>query len=346
MKRPNGTGNVYKPTGRNTWTARVVDHWEKSEGSVSGIKPVWKTKGGFRSKKDAINYLPIIIAQAPKATKKTAPTLESYWASYETNDLPKLSKSKQTAYRIAWNRLEGIHNYPVDMITVGILRDTVSAASDSYYPARDCKVLLSHLFKLAGADGWASKDLPSYIVLPDLEEKEREVFSLEEQEALWHVYESGNIDACIPLAMIYTGMMPGELYDLKTENIDLESGKIEGAGKKTKVRKASPIYIPKDVVPVFQDLISAAQPSGYLFKRMEDVWRHRYYAALEAAGCRKLEPYCCRHSMATRLAITEGIAPQTVQRIMRWSSTKMLDRYAHPDSEDVKTAVEKVKRGL
>lgn len=343
MKRPNGTGNVYKPKGRSTWTARVVDHWEESS-SLSGLKPVWKTKGGFATKKDAVNYLPTLIAAAPKATKKTAPKLEYYWESYESNEMPKLSKSKQTAYRIAWKRLETIHAYPMDMITVGTLRDAVSTAAESYYPARDCKVLLSHLFKLAGADGWVSKDLPSYIVLPELEEKEREVFSSEEQEALWRVYESGNTDVCIPLAMIYTGMMPGELYDLKVENIDLESGVILGAGKKTKVRKAAPIYIPEDVIPVFQDLISAAQPTGYLFKRMQDVWRKRYYDALEAAGCRKLEPYCCRHSMATRLAITEGVAPQTVQRIMRWSSTKMLDRYAHPDAEDVKTAVAKVKR--
>lgn len=345
MKRPNGTGNVYKPKGRSTWTARVVDHYIEAD-NKSGLKPVWKTKGGFKSKKDALNYLPTLIAQAPKASKRIAPILESYWESYENNELPKLSKSKQTAYKIAWKRMDKIHSYPVDMITVGTLRDTVGEVAGSYYPARDCKVLLSHLFKLAGADGWASKDLPSYIVLPDLEEKERTVFSPQEQEALWRLYESGNIDACIPLAMIYTGMMPGELYDLKAENIDLKAGKIEGAGKKTKARRESPIYIPDDVVPVFQDLISGAQPSGYLFKRMEDAWYKRYYAALEAAGCRRLEPYCCRHSMATRLAITEGVAPQTVQRIMRWSSTKMLDRYAHPDAEDVKNAVKKVKRGL
>ena len=52
-KRPNGTGNVYKRG--STWTARVVDHWAPSA-SATGMKPVWKTKGGFAKKKDAINY--------------------------------------------------------------------------------------------------------------------------------------------------------------------------------------------------------------------------------------------------------------------------------------------------
>lgn len=344
MRRPNGSGNVYKPKNRPTWTARVVDHYEPSD-SLSGIKPVWKTKSGFRTKKEALNYLQV-LAESKPGKKQAPPTLKYYWDTYEKDDLPKLSKSKQTAYRIAWKRLESIAYTTIDAITVSMLRDAVSSAASSYYPARDCKILLSHLYKLAGADGWVSKDLPSYIVLPTLEETERQVFSVDEQAALWALYESGDIDAAIPLVMICTGMMPGELYNLKVSNIDLEAGKITGAGLKTKVRKASPIYIPDDIVPVLQDLISAAPPSGFLFKRMETEWYARYYAALKTANCRRLEPYCCRHSMATRLAITEGIAPQTVQRIMRWSSTKMLDRYAHPDADDVKTAVNSVNRGL
>ena len=346
MKRPNGSGNVYKPKGRATWTARVVDHYVPSD-SLSGIKPVWKTKGGFKTKKDALNYLPILVNEGPRATKKTAPSLESYWITFEKNDLPKLSKSKKAQYRIAWNRLKPIAHYPVDAITVSLLRETVSATATTFYPARDCKVLLNHLFELAGADGWVQRELPSYITLPKKDEKERQVFTPEEQAALWKLYESGDRDAAIPLIIICTGMMPGELYNLKIENIDFAAGKITGAGMKTKVRRESPIYLPDDVIPLLQDLVEASgSQSGHIFKRSEDVWRHRYYAALEAAGCRKLEPYCCRHSMATRLAITEGVAPQTIQRIMRWSSTKMLDRYAHPDQDDVRSAVQKVNRGL
>ena len=67
--------------------------------------------------------------------------------------------------------------------------------------------------------------------------------------------------------------------------------------------------------------------------------------ALEAAGCRRLEPYCCRHSTATRLAITENIAPQTIQRIMRWSTSRMLDRYTHPDTSDIHDAANTIRKG-
>ena len=144
--------------------------------------------------------------------------------------------------------------------------------------------------------------------------------------------------------MICTGMMPGEFMRLHKDNIDIEGHKIIGAGLKTKVRRESPIYLPNDIIPVVEDLIANARPNGYIFKLVEDDWYKRYYAALERSNCRRLEPYCCRHSTATRLAITEGIAPQTIQRMMRWSSTKMLDRYAHPDADDVLAAANTIKR--
>lgn len=338
-KRPNGTGNVYQRG--STWTARVVDHYVPSPASKSGLRPVWKTKGGFLRKKDAINYLPT-LQTAPK--EKRPPTLEHYWLSYSQNDLPKLSKSKQVAYRGAWKKLAPLARYRVDLLTVSILRDTVSEVANSYYTARDCKVLLNHLFELAGADGFVSKDLPSYIVLPELEETERQVFTDEEQTALWKLYESGDPDAPIPLVMIYTSMMPGELMRLNVSNIDIAHQVITGAGLKTKVRKSAPIILPRDIIPVVEDLIANARPNGDIFKRVEKDWYARYYAALEKAGCRRLEPYCCRHSTATRLAVTEGIAPQTIQRIMRWSSTKMLDRYAHPDASDLLAAANTITR--
>ena len=340
-KRPNGTGSVYQ-RGR-TWTARVVDHYVPAE-NKQGFRPVWKTKGGFKTKKDAINYLPTLISATPGA-ERTTPDLASYWKTFSENELPNLSVSKQVAYRGAWKKMEPIiGHYPVDKLSVTILREAVEKVSTSHYTARDCKVVLSHLYKLIGADGWASKDVPTYIVLPKLQEKEREVFTEQEQKALWTLYESGDMDAAIPLVMIYTGMMPGEMQALKVEHIDIEKRQIIGVGMKTKVRKASPVYLPTDIVPVVEDLIKNARPDGFIFTRREKVWYDQYYAALQKAGCRRLEPYCCRHSTATRLAITEGIAPQTVQRAMRWSTSRMLDRYAHPDSGEVFAAVDTMKK--
>ena len=337
--RPNGTGTAFKRG--KTWTSRVVVGWKPREGMKA--TPIYRAKGGFKTKREALEYcLTLLNAQ----DKKPAPKLYEYWNAYHTGEFEKLSKSKQTAYTGAWNKLPALHYRPIDLITVAEIREAVANAASTYYTARDCKTVLTRLFELAGADGYCNKDLPSYIVLPKLEEKERKVFTDEEQRSLWQLYESGDNRAAIPLLMICTGMMPGEMQRLKVEHIDLANQKIIGVGMKTKVRKESPVFLPNDILPIVEDLIANAQPSGYIFARNEDKWYADYYAALQAANCRRLEPYCCRHTTATRLAITENIAPQTIKRMMRWSTTKMLDRYAHPDETAIMEAANTITRVL
>ena len=343
-RRGNGQGTAYKRG--NTWTASVVIGWkavEVEEGEPPRKVAVKRSKGGFSTKKDALAFCPTLL-EAVYAPDRAAPQMITYWDTYESGEMEKLSTSKQVAYRGAWKKLAPLHYRLVNQISVAELRELVSSVASSYYTARDCKTLLTRLFELAGADGWCSKELPSYIVLPKLEEKRREIFTDVEQAALWKLYEAGDLRAAIPLLMINTGMMPGEMQRLKVEHIDLEDHTISGVGMKTKVRRESPVFIPDDTLPLVEDLIAHAQPSGYLWVRNEDKWYAQYYDALAAAGCRRLEPYCCRHTTATRLAISEGIAPQTIKRMMRWSTAKMLDRYAHPDDAHVREAANSLKQ--
>ena len=339
--RGNGQGCAYK-SGKS-WEAQVVIGYRAPSNPSKQPIPIKRKKRGFQTKAAALAYCPILLAGGREPVTK-APRLFEYWETYKKGEYANLSKSKQTAYTIAWNRLKSLHDLRVDTITVEMLRTAVSSNCQTYYPARDCRSLLSNLFSLAGADRFADKDLPSFIVLPPLEEKEQTPFSVDEQAAIWKLYESGDRRAAIPLLMIYTGMMPGEAQALKVENIDLEAKVIVNAGLKTKVRKATPIVLADCLLPVMEDLIANARPNGYIWKRHSTEWYDAYYAALEAAGCRRLPPYSCRHTTATALAITEGIAPQTIRRVMRWSTTRMLDRYAHPQTGDALTAVNTIKK--
>ena len=342
--RGNGQGTAYQRKKGGTWTAEVTIGWRLPTDENKNPIPIKRTKGGFKKKSDALAYCPILLAGGEK--KKTqAPRLFEYWDTYEKGEYTKLSKSKQSAYRTAWKKLKPLHDLRVDNITVDFLRKTVTDACPTFDPAKDCKSVLTNLFSLAAADRFADKDLPSFIVLPKHEEKERQPFTDLEQAALWKLYESGDKRAAIPLLMIYTGMMPGEAQGLRVEHIDLVQRVIINAGIKTKVRKATPIVISANILPLVEDLVAKAQPSGYIWKRNEDEWYEAYYGALESAGCRRLTPYSCRHTTATALAITEGVAPQTIKRVMRWSTTKMLDRYAHPEMSDALSAVDSIKKG-
>lgn len=265
-----------------------------------------------------------------------------YWEIYSKGDMLQISKGKQSAYRTAWKKLKAIHDVRVDAITVDLLRKTVSDACKTFDTAKDCKSMLSNLFGLAAADRFADRDLPSFIILPSHEERETEPFTDEEQEKIWAMYEKGDLRAAAHLLMIFSGLMPGEAMKLRVDQIDLENKVILRAGMKTKVRKQTPIVIADCILPVVEDLIAHARPNGYIWKQVEKDWYDSYYALLEDAGCRRLAPYSCRHTTATALAVDSKVAPQTIRKIMRWSTVRMLDRYAHPDASDALNGVNQI----
>lgn len=330
--RGNGQGTVYKRG--KTWEARYTLGW-RMDPVTNKRRIVQRCSGGHKTKNDAIEAL---MHLKDEAILRPCPSLIEYWEMYKAGEMCALGESKKTAYRIAWEKIKVLHYKKVNTITVSDLRNAAEAAASTYYPRKDIKTVLSHLFKLAGADGFAQKDLPDYIQLPTLEENERLPFSDMEQSALWKAYESGCKDARIALVMIYTGMMPGEILKLRKEMIDFEEKVIRDVGIKTKVRKNSVVYFPDSIAPILQELCEETK-HGKLFEINKDNLYARYYAALEEAGCRRLTPYSCRHTTATALTITQNIAPQTIKKIMRWSTTRMLDRYAHPTSKDASDAI-------
>lgn len=337
--RGNGTGTAFKRG--NTWTAQVV-YDRVYVADDKPLKKLTRSKGGFKSRDEALRYCPILKNGPQKA--ELAPPLSHYWETYKDGAYTALSASKQQAYRTAWKKLEKIQDTRIDQLTVSDLQKLVSEKCNSYYTTRDVRTLLINLFRIAAAEGYANKDIPAFIQLPALEEKEQTPFSQTEQALLWKQYESGDLRAAVPLLMIYTGMMPGEAMALRVDQIDIPGRRIHGAGMKTAVRKKTDIVLADQIVPLVQDLIDHAQPSGYIWKRVEDEWYANYHAVLKDSGCRDLPPYSCRHTTATALAITKNIAPQTVTKIMRWSSAKMLDRYAHPDQKDALKAVNRIKK--
>ena len=340
--RGNGTGCAYYDPIHRYWIAQVVDGYRKPEDRTKQMIPVKKTKSGFKRREDALAYCSVMKNGPQKPL--LAPTLAEYWETYKDGQYAALSASKQQAYRTAWKKLESIKDTRIDQLTVAGLQKVVSETCSSYYTTRDCRALLISLFRIAAAEGYVNKDVPTFIQLPSLEETEQTPFSETEQKALWKRYEEGDLRAAVPLLMIYTGMMPGEAQRLRVDQIDLEGHRITGAGLKTKVRKQTDIVLAETIIPLVQDLIDHAQPSGYIWKRFESEWYQNYYDVLEAAGCRRLTPYSCRHTTATALAVTKNIAPQTVRKVMRWSTAKMLDRYAHPDQADALKAVNRIKK--
>ena len=97
--RGNGQGSAIKRG--NTWTAiwttgYYVEATEGGETPRRVLHQKRKWKGGFKTKTAALAY-----AANPEPEREKCPTLRSYYNGWEAADYQDLSKSKQTAFRIA-----------------------------------------------------------------------------------------------------------------------------------------------------------------------------------------------------------------------------------------------------
>ena len=334
-RRGNGTGSVYQRKDCAGWTAQIPN------GHASNGRTKYIRKGGFKTKTDALKALATLKEEHNNS--KPLPTLSYYYKVFCKGRGAKISADKQKAYEIAYNRLKEYHNTPVNQLKVADIQDVINNTCDSFYPAKDVRTVLRHVLRRAAADDLpVNITLPDLLELPKLEEQKREPFTEEEQIALWLSYEAGNRPASVPLVMIYTGMMTGEMRQLRADMIDLDHQQIVGAGLKTEERRTKHILIPDDIVPIIQDW-TEQKPTGRIFSMNEEDFYKMYYKALADAGIeRHLTPYSCRTTTATTLAVHREVAPQVLQRVMRWKSTKVMDRYVNPNDSDARKALGKI----
>ena len=80
------------------------------------------------------------------------------------------------------------------------------------------------------ADMAVSVNLARLLTLPELVEEEPIPFSEDELRQFWDAYGKGDYIIGYVLLMIYSGMMPGELLQMKTDMIDWSSREVRGCG--------------------------------------------------------------------------------------------------------------------
>lgn len=335
-KRGNGTGTAFKRG--KTWYAQVTRYLyvEEKDGVQRQVRR-YKTKGGFSTKRDALEY----IAKLKNAEERKVPTLLDLYAVWEKNEYPKLSKSKQQGYTVARRRLEPIIGRKIDSLTTEDLQNIVNEQADSYYKARDMKTLLSHLYKRAMADQFVSQNLSTFITLPTLNEQEGIPFAPEEVDKMWAAYADGDIFIGYLLLMIYSGMMPAELFSCQKDMIDFDRCEIWGCGRKTKKRKEVPIVFAECVKPVLIELCESVD--GQLLQPMQkNKWYDQYHDEVKKIGIRDLPPYSCRHTTGTEAA-KQNLNASTIQKIMRHSKITTSQKYIHLGSSEVHAGLDGMK---
>ena len=327
-KRSNGSGTIRKVGNKYELRLTVYDPDRRT------------ISRRFDKKSEAQAAAPALRAEliGMADNKRETATVGAIYDLWLSTSATKLSGSKQTAYRIAWNRISKYKNAKIDALDLTDLQGLVAGLT--YYPARDIKTLLSHLYKRACAQQDVPTNLAQYIELPPLQEAEPEPFSVAEVKQMWSAWSSGDSFVGYLLLMIYTGMMPGELLKCTQDMINWEDQTITGAGLKTKERKLKPIVLPTIILPVLIQICEVAGDKLVGIRR--DAFYDEYHECTKRIGVRDLDPYSCRHTTASVLALNADIAPALITKAMRQTRPLTTERYKHADSDQIREALDQI----
>lgn len=175
------------------------------------------------------------------------------------------------------------------------------------------------------------------------ESKPKWILSEEEEERLLSV-TSGWFKDILILAL-YTGMRQGELVNLKFEDIDLRNQMI--TVRNTKTGKDRHILMNQSVLEVLRARKESQGDTEYVFPKCKGKrpWnvRSAFVRACSKAKMVGLRFHDFRHTFNTYL-LTHGTDVATLQRLTGHSDLRMLMRYSHPSSEDMKKAIRTLDR--
>lgn len=328
--RSNGEGSIYKRG--STWTIVLR--------SFVGDQVKRVSKGGFQTKKAAMEYLPNLKEALDTKLPDSIGFCKLWERFQETKRFIELSSGKKTAYSIAYKKCVPLYQFKdVRDIKYRDLQPIVDGLN--FYPARDIKVLLGAMFELAKKMDWATQDPSRGIDLPKLEKSEKVIFSDEDIKKLSNFARSDIYGKYFMLGIL-CGFRPIELRSVTAEMIDFDKHMICGAGHKTDLGKEAPVMLSTEAENYAHALITEGIPSF----SGDDAFYSAFYSTLEKAGIdnpnHRITPNSMRHTFVTRLT-RAGVSPAILQKAARHTSYETtMQNYTHLPMEDVLMAVNKV----
>lgn len=307
--RPNGSGTVYKRG--KTWTARIVIAWkERPDGTFT---PVYRTKGGFPRKKDALNHIPELF-KTPRQEKKLS-MHEIYDAWLPTHE-GRVGKSTMDCYKAAWKYFKPIHYLPFADIDLDDLQECVDDCPCGKRTKENMKALAGLLMKYAIPRHQTDLNYAEYIHTGNDEKGTHPAFTREQIELI-HAQIGITPHAEDVYCLIYTGFRPAELFSLTKDSY--KDGILYG-GIKTEAGKNRAVPVHPKIAPIIASRMQST--SEYLFPKDDSTqmspkyFRDNYfYPVLAAANIQPITtkdnpahyvPYSCRHTFANLLKDVPG----------------------------------------
>lgn len=338
MKNPNGYGSISKLSGNRRKPYMVRRTVQRTpEG-----KQIFEVLGYYATRKEAMQAL-AKYNENPNQFKSQDITFAELYEKFAERKFKRISESGVNGYRHAYVISEPLYGMKFVDIKSPQLQHIIDTCGKGYPTLRKLKVLYNQMFKFARELDIVDKDYSEFIVIGSYEDQQsRMPFSSAEIQMLWdNVGRMDYIDTV--LIMIYSGIRPGELVTILTENINLDERYMRG-GIKTQAGKNRIIPLNKKILP----FIKSRLESGHEYMLTDEdglpMTYERYYIGrfkklMEQLGM-KHKPHDCRHTFAT-LMDNAGANKLSIKRIMGHASKDITDKvYTHKDIDELLKAID------
>lgn len=339
-KRANGTGSVYKISGKRKkpWIAVVTAGWDLDGDNAKQKKHLI---GTFKTRNEALialseyNRLPYDTDNA----NMTLAEIYDYWRTH----CQTLTPSTMQKYQSAYNSVSQLH----DVIYRNIIASQVSdiLIKMTYDNQNRVVALFKRLDKEAIILDIPIKNI--HISLTTLKKPvraEKHIFTEKEIDTLWE--HSDDWRCQIVLILIYMGWRRLEFETLKKEKTDLENWTITG-GMKTAAGTNRIVPIHHRIKPFIQRLYDEAPDGGTLFqlkgKQVSYMYTYRHFYDVMKELDMDHHIHETRHTFRTRLynAKVETLIIDKLCGHVSGSTGDIV--YTHLTTEQLSDAIKKLR---
>ena len=345
--RANGMGTAYKRG--KTWTAVYINAWKKNDAKMKML-PVKRTKGGFATKRQALEYCQSMKTDKRRTTKYT---FDEVYEAWENLHQDKVKKVTLNGYRAAKKHYADIRYMKFADIGLDDWQECVDACPRGRSTKENMKALGTLLYKYALPRHLAEMDYAKYIECGNDKKIPREALTEDHIEMIREAI--GKVPyADYVYCLIYTGFRPNEMLSLTRDAYDASSNTLVG-GSKTEAGIDRPVTLSPKITPIIRRLVIKADP--FIFPKedgkgmRDDYFRENcFYPVLDALGIQaapqkgdkpKYTPYSCRHSFANLMKNVVG-SDTDKAALMGHTSAEMTKYYQSADLTSLRAITDKI----
>lgn len=317
--RGNGQGTAYKRKNSSTWTASVVVGWRIPKDDSKQNIPIKRTKAGFKTKKEALQYCEILRNSLQERKHMTLQEVFDEWKEKYAN---RIVASTMAGYVSAYKHFSAFHNVLMENISAQNLQDCMDACAAGKRTHQVMKVIAGLLWGYAFDSKYIDRDITKNLYTGKGKSEQRDPITEEEVELIRQAIGAEKYADYI-YALCYLGFRPGEFLALKKSDLRHEDGVTYlVGGSKTDAGKERPVPIPSAISGIILQRLNVdgtdllfpqyktnrkGQFIGYKKMSHDYFNKHVFKPMMNKLGIEAGKvPYCARHTYSDKLKEAEG----------------------------------------